>query len=83
MHMSHQTRTANPAVVARHIPGREDIEEYLVVAPSGAWSWTADCGRATAFVSMREATRAALRLSAAVRAFGLPVRRDRAACAVH
>ena len=41
--------------------------------PSGATDWTPDPKAATAFASMREAARAALRLPAAVRAYGLPL----------
>ena len=45
---------------------------YLVLSEAGAADWTADPGRATAFASMREAARMALRLPASVRAYGLP-----------
>lgn len=45
---------------------------YLVLSETGATDWTADPRRATTFASLREATRMALRLPAAVRAYGLP-----------
>jgi len=45
---------------------------YLILSDAGAADWTADPARATAFASMREAARMALRLPASVRAYGLP-----------
>jgi hypothetical protein len=45
---------------------------YLILSEAGAADWTSDPARATAFASMREATRMALRLPASVRAYGLP-----------
>jgi hypothetical protein len=66
----------NPAVVARHPYYAPSGEEYLVLSEIGASSWTADPRVATAFESMREATRAALRLSGEGRAFGLPLRAE-------
>jgi hypothetical protein len=80
---THPTPAANQAIVARHAYDREAAEEYLVLAPNGAASWTADSRVATAFASMREATRAALRLSAAARAFGLPRRPELALRGLH
>jgi hypothetical protein len=74
---------ANPAIVARHAYDPDAAEEYLVLAPNGAASWTADSRIATAFASMREATRAALRLSGASRAFGLPLRPELALQGLH
>lgn len=64
---------ANAAIVARHSLQCGRAEEYLVLAPSGAESWSPDSRVATTFASMREATRAAFRLSAAKRAFSLPL----------
>ena len=46
--------------------------KYLVVTPFGQVVWTDDPASATAFESMREAARAALRLPASLKAFGLP-----------
>jgi len=69
---------SNPALVAR--TERPDMQRYLVVSSSGAPRWVDDPEAATAFVSMREAARMAMRLPATLRAFGLP--RD-AELAVH
>lgn len=71
----------HPAVVARTDLAR-DAERYLLVMPAGRKIWVADPEAATAFASMREATRMAMRLPACERAYGLPreaelaVRRD-------
>lgn len=46
--------------------------EYLWVNPNGAMLWVPNPAEATAFSSMREAARMALRLPASERAFGLP-----------
>jgi hypothetical protein len=46
--------------------------KYLVVTPLGQMVWTDDPAAATPFESMREAARAALRLPASLKAFGLP-----------
>ncbi len=45
---------------------------YLLLSETGAADWTADVRAATLFASMREATRAALRLPASLRAYSLP-----------
>lgn len=63
--------SANPALVARTDP-KLDSERYLLVMPAGRAIWVADPEMATAFASMREATRMATRLPAAERAYGLP-----------
>jgi hypothetical protein len=73
----------NLAVVARHPYQAPSAEEYLVLSAGGGPSWTADPRVATAFESMREATRAALRLSGEGRAFGLPLRAELCAHAAH
>ena len=70
---------ANPAGVARTDPTR-DAERYLLVMPAGRAIWVEEPEFATAFASMREATRVATRLPAWQRAYGLP--RD-AELAVH
>lgn len=62
-----------PAVVSRAPIRPWDEAQYLRVAAEGPASWTADPATATTFASMREATRAAMRLPAALRAFGLPL----------
>ena len=47
---------------------------YLMLSPAGDADWTHDPDAATAFASMREATRAALRLPSSLKAYGLPRR---------
>lgn len=61
---------ARPAVVSK---AGEGDAQYLQLGPNGAAAWISDPTRATAFGSMREATRMALRLPAAERAFGMPL----------
>lgn len=63
--------TVHPAVVAKAAIGAIP-EHYLQLTPAGAQVWVSDPGAATAFASMREATRMAMRLPAALRAFSLP-----------
>lgn len=60
------------AVVSRppERPGAPEL--YLRVTPHGL-QWTADAEEATTFETLREATRAALRLPCGLRAFGLPM----------
>lgn len=62
------------AVVARASGSTKEIaaDSYLLIRPDGAVAWVKDPMQATPFPSMREAARAALRLPAAARAFGLP-----------
>jgi hypothetical protein len=60
----------SPALVARTEPS--ETESYLLVTPAGRAIWTSDPEEATAFASMREAARMAVRLPASLRAFGLP-----------
>ncbi len=63
------------AAVVTHAPAHPyDAVEYLEVRDKGPLVWTRDLSAATAFPSMREATRAALRLPGALRAFSLPLR---------
>lgn len=59
-----------PAVVSKAGRGQS---EYLRLESNGAVVWVADPGKATAFGSMREAARMALRLPAGERAFGMPL----------
>ena len=61
---------ARPAVVSKAARGDA---EYLRLTPNGAKVWVADPAMATAFESMREAARMALRLPAVERAFGMPL----------
>ncbi len=51
-------------------------QSYLMLSPAGATDWTRDPKAATAFASMREATRAAMRLPSSLRAYGLPHRAE-------
>jgi hypothetical protein len=62
--------TAPLAVVAR-MAGDRSNSSYLQLTPAGAPVWVEDASAATAFASMREATRMAMRLPATLRAFGL------------
>lgn len=64
------TAQAHPAVVSKVVGERA---EYLRLDPQGAAAWVRDPAFATAFASMRDAARAALRLPSALRAFGLPL----------
>jgi hypothetical protein len=50
-------------------------DRFLHLTDGGGVEWVVDPDRATAFASMREATRMALRLPAGQRAFGVPVSR--------
>lgn len=59
------------ALVARAAEGN-GVDRYLRLSPAGDAAWTDDAADATIFDSMREATRAAMRLPAGLRAFGLP-----------
>ena len=62
-----------PAVVSRApLQPREPVQ-YLKVTDAGPADWTQDPAAATAFASMREAARAALRLPAGLRAYSLPM----------
>jgi|EndMetStandDraft_2_1072991.scaffolds.fasta_scaffold2171833_1 hypothetical protein len=61
---------AHPALVVR--TEHPDMDRYLFVTSTGAPLWIEDPEAATAFASMREAARMAMRLPAALRAFGMP-----------
>jgi hypothetical protein len=65
-----------PAVVSRAPEGPGGVARYLQVNSAGTAVWTRDPNAATAFASMREATRAATRLPGSLRAFGLPMRSE-------
>jgi hypothetical protein len=71
----------NPALVARS--ERPDFQRYLLVNSTGAPVWVDDPEAATAFASMREAARMAMRLPAVLRAFGLPRDAELAVRQVH
>jgi hypothetical protein len=76
-----QQPTLHPAIVAR-TDAAHAAERYLLLTSAGAGVWVETPEAATAFASMREATRVALRRPASERAYGLPreaeiaVRRD-------
>jgi hypothetical protein len=69
-------RMPQAAVVSRGDAGPDMPRRYLQLTEAAAPRWTDDLQAATAFESMREATRAATRLPAALRAFGLPRRAE-------
>lgn len=60
------------ALVAKGDGAEIRKSRYLCMGPEGAAIWVEDPAGATIFPSMREATRAALRLPANLRAYGLP-----------
>lgn len=62
----------HPAVVARAVIYGDEPDSYLQLDDCGQPTWTRDPACATAFASMREAARAAFRLPAGLRAYGLP-----------
>lgn len=61
---------AHPAMVMKSDYAERD--SYLLLTAAGQAAWVADPGLATSFPSMREAARAAMRLPASLRAFGIP-----------
>lgn len=69
--MSVQQALAHTAVVSRPTLRADDPASYLMLTPQGQAAWTHDPATATSFASMREATRAAMRLPSNLRAFGL------------
>jgi hypothetical protein len=70
--MSEAAQSAHAALVAR-TDIQAALQRYLRLAPNGAAHWVDDPETATPFASMRDAMHTALRLPAALRAFGLPV----------
>jgi hypothetical protein len=62
-----------PALISRTEVRAGAAASYLLLSDNGAADWTADPKQATAFPSMREAARMALRLPANLRAYGLPI----------
>ncbi len=74
--MSFQSTKSAPicggALVSKTGAGSAERSEYLQLAPDGAALWVHDPASATAFASMRDAARMALRLPARLRAYGLP-----------
>jgi hypothetical protein len=63
----------HPAIVSRAEMNPIAPSQYLQLSASGAPHWTDDPEEATAFESMREALRAATRLPASLRAYGVPL----------
>lgn len=70
----HQDKPALVAKTGQTQSGhrKDAADTYLFVTPLGQTVWVDDPEAATAFASMREATRAAMRLPASLRAYGLP-----------
>lgn len=66
-----------PAVVTRSSGRPVDSGQYLSLVDDRLPVWTEDLASATAFNSMREATRVALRLPGSIRAFALPLEIER------
>ena len=66
----------HPAIVSRCDTSSNAQDWYLQLTADGAPRWTEDPEAATAFESMREALRAAVRLPAALRAYGVPRRAE-------
>jgi hypothetical protein len=64
--------TPMQALIARGVSVPGATASYLLLSEAGAPDWTPDPRQATAFASMREAARMALRLPAALKAYGLP-----------
>jgi hypothetical protein len=73
--MSQFNERPHPAIVCR---GEQTPVSgcYLHLSASGVPRWTDDPEEATAFESMREAARAATRLPAALRAYGVPLQAE-------
>jgi hypothetical protein len=66
-----QQTPPHAALVSRPQARPDERAVYLMLTPQGQPAWTHDPATATAFSSMREATRMAMRLPANLRAFGL------------
>lgn len=62
-----------PAVVSKTA---DPEAEYLRLDSDGAIAWVSDPTAATAFGSMKEAARMALRLPSGFRAFGMPLQTE-------
>jgi hypothetical protein len=69
---------SSPAIVTRAPIRPWEPNQYLRITANQPEGWTLDPAAATAFASMREATRAALRLPSGLRAFGLPLHTEMA-----
>jgi hypothetical protein len=71
------------ALVTRAISAPNPHDAYLLLTPLGQAEWVDDPKAATAFDSMREATRAAMRLPSAFRAYSLPLKPELALSRAH
>lgn len=74
--MSAFTQATHPAIVSRCDTSSNGQDRYLQFTADGTPRWIEDPEAATAFESMREAQRAAVRLPAACRAYGIPRRAE-------
>ena len=74
-------RTAAPAIVAKADLAHH--EAFLKVSESGEPTWVAESRQATAFASLREATRMAMRLPGVLRAYSVPLGAELAAQRLH
>ena len=81
--MLNSTSNSHLAIVTRSPVGAGDNEQYAQLGAGGEIAWTSDAAAATAFESMREAMRFALRLPGSMRAFGLPLSGETASHRVH
>lgn len=63
--------SGTPSLVASNPTGDAEEARYLLIPSNGTPRWVRDPEQATAFASMREATRMALRLPSALRPFGM------------
>jgi hypothetical protein len=66
------SQVSHPAIVARREVLHDVADLFLQLDAGGVSRWTDDEDAATAFDSLREAMRAAARLPAALRAYGIP-----------
>jgi hypothetical protein len=63
--------SSQPAIVSRLVSPTKATSLYLQLTAESTPLWISDAEGATCFASMREATRAAARLPASTRAFGV------------
>ncbi len=70
------TQAPHAAIVSRCDASSNAQDRYLQLTADGTPRWIEDPEGATAFESMREAQRAAVRLPAALRAYGIPRRAE-------
>ena len=75
--MPELNHTPHPAIVSRQGSSAAGQGQYLLLIETGAPRWTDDPEHATAFESMREAMRAAIRLPSGLRAYAAPLQAER------